>query len=191
MLKTTRTKNHRKCVHLIVCLAGKLVLRYEEKIASCMHRDEEHSEQLGPIIVSLCKFCNCMREETPTNSNHNIYWRQDETWISQDHALAKGVRHAVKYSQGHWFFLHKSAERELGRKMLKFQIYNWQHFSRKLQSNLLVQKACQRLVKLGRQGSGTCRKLCESAGYSTNYGGVSEQHCTHFNWLANKIDYRD
>ena len=71
-------RNHEKCVHLIVCLAGKLFLRNEGKVASCMHRDEEHSEQLGPIIVSLCKFCNCLHEETPTHSNHNIYWRQDD-----------------------------------------------------------------------------------------------------------------
>jgi len=77
--------------------------------------------------------------------------------------------------------------------MLKFQhqIYNWRHCSQKLQCNLLEEKACQRLFKLGRQGSGTRRKLQESAGYSTNYEGVSEEYWTNFNWLANKIDYRD
>jgi len=71
-------KDHDKCVHLIVCLADKLFLRHEEKIASCMHRDKEPSEQLGPIIVSLCKICNCVHEEIPTHSNHNMYWRQDK-----------------------------------------------------------------------------------------------------------------
>jgi len=46
------------------------------------------------------------------------------------------------------------------------QICNWQHFIRKLQSNLFVKKACQRLIELGKQGSIERRKICESAGYS-------------------------
>jgi len=70
------------------------------------------------------------------------------------------------------------------------QICNWQYFSQKLQIILLVKKASQRLVELGRQGSVTRRKICESAGYIINYGGVSEVHWTHFNSLTNKIDYR-
>jgi len=90
---------------------------------------------------------------------------QLETWLSPDHAFARGERHEVKYSQGQWFFSHEAAERELGRRMLKFhyQICNWQHFSRKLQSNLLVKKACQRLVELGRQGGNERRKIRASA----------------------------
>ena len=67
-------KNYNKCMHWFVCLADNFFLRYKEKLASCMHRDEEPSEQLGPVIVSLCKICNCVHEETPTHSNHNIYW---------------------------------------------------------------------------------------------------------------------
>jgi len=135
------------------------------------------------------------RDESCEIQNFNlcdIELTQLETWQSPDHASAQGTHHEVKYSQGNWFFSHKVAERELGRSMLKHhhQICNCQHFGRKLQSDLLVKKACQRLVELGRQGGFERRKIRESAGYSTNYGGVSKENCTHFNLLANKIDYR-
>ena len=53
-----------------------------------------------------------------------------------------------------------------------------------------MKKACQRRVELGRQGGVRRRKIRESAGYSTNYGGVSEEHWTRFNLSAKKINYR-